>query len=195
MADYKGLFTLMGAVLTLACYVPYFWGLYKKTLKPHMFSWLIWGVLMGIACAAQITAGGGNGTLIMGLSSFFSLAIAAYAAYAGEKHITRSDYVRFVFACASIPLWLATKNPLYAVTLISLIDVAAFWPTVRKSWSKPYEESLPTFALAACQLATSILALDTINLTTALYPATLVLLNMSFCGLLVYRRRKLKVNF
>lgn len=159
--------------------------------KPHFFSWFVWALLMLIAFFAQISDGAGAGAWVIGVSGFCCLAISIYALFKGEKNITRSDWLAFISALTAIPIWYVTKNPLYAVILVSLIDLAAFFPTFRKSWSKPLEESLLTYTICAVTYAMSIVALENFSFTTALYPATLIVANTSFVTMLLIRRKML----
>ncbi len=85
--------------------------------------------------------------------------------------------------------WLMTEDPLYSVIIISLIDVAAFYPTFRKSWHKPDEESLLSYNIASMKLFLSLFALDNFTVTTSLYALTIVITNTAFVIMCVMRRR------
>jgi len=178
------------AIITgLYGYVPYVRGMMKVEVHPHMFSWFIWGLITWIAFAAQVSDGAGAGSWIMCVTGVFCLGIAAVAFKSGERDITRSDWGFFGLSLAAIPLWVMTNNPLWSVILISLIDVLAMMPTVRKSWSRPWSESIEAYAVAGLKFMLSIFALENISLVTALYPAVVVGVNALFCAMLVVRRR------
>jgi hypothetical protein len=176
-------------VLGLLAFLPYVYALYRGQAKPHCFTWFLWGLMMAIAFFAQIKGGAGPGAWITGVSAFAYKGIGLYGLFHGEKTITRTDWITLVFALAAIPLWYITNNPLYSVLLISAIDVMAFVPTYRKSWTKPFEEPISTFAITAVALGLSIVAMDDINMITAFYPATLALTDVVFVILLITRRR------
>jgi hypothetical protein len=89
----------------------------------------------------------------------------------------------------AILLWVLTKNPLYAVILVSAIIVISFYPTVRKSWSKPWSEGLTMHLVGTFNQGCGVLALTNKNVTTVLYPLTMALMSFSFACLLLYRRR------
>lgn len=176
-------------IIGLLAFIPYMYALYKGTAKPHCFTWFLWGLMMGIAFFAQIKGGAGPGAWVTAASAFAYTSIGIFGLFRGEKNITRTDWITLFFALAAIPLWYITKNPLYSVLLISAIDVMAFIPTYRKSWTKPYEEPISTFALTALALFLSIVAMDEINMITAFYPATLGLTDVIFVILLITRRK------
>ncbi|PZO85412.1 MAG: hypothetical protein DI626_07485 [Micavibrio aeruginosavorus] len=185
----------MGAIaigIGIISYIPYLLTILKGRTKPHAFSWLIWGILTAIAFAAQITGGGGVGAWVTGFTAATSLIIVALALFKGEKNVTKSDWLTFVTALLAIPLWYFTKNPLNAVILITIIDALAFYPTFRKSWHRPYEENAFTFTLSGIKFIFATLALETLNITTSLYPLSLVFMNGVFVIMILWRRKALK---
>ena len=182
---------IAAVIIGLAGYAPYFYGIYKQRTRPHVFSWFIWGVLTGIAFAIQIKSGAGAGAWITGFTTLACLTIAAVALRHGEKTITRSDWLTFIAAMASIPLWLLTKDPLYSVLLISVIDALGFYPTFRKTWHKPWEETLISHFMNGAKWIFALAALEQISMNTAFYPFTLVFLNFAFVALALWRRQAL----
>ena len=84
--------------------------------------------------------------------------------------------------------WVLTKDPLGSVILISLIDLIAFYPTFRKTWARPFDETLITYALGGSVMALSTCALTVFNVTTLLYPAVFTLGNLVFIGFCLWRR-------
>jgi len=189
--DYKDFLGVSAALLNFVAYAGYFRGMFRGTVKPHVFSWFVWGVLTAIGYAAQVADGGGAGTWVTGISAVACFIIAGFALRHGEKAITRSDWITFIGAMAAIPLWIATDSPLYSVLLITLIDAIAFWPTFRKAWSKPQEESVFTFAVSALKFGLGVIALGNISMITAFYPLSLVVMNTVFVVVTVLRRRAL----
>lgn len=186
----KEILGLFAVLINVGCYIPYFIGLYRKQLKPHVFSWLLWGLLTGIAFFAQIAAGAGPGAWITGFTTLFLLIITLISLSHGEKNITRSDWASFIIALLAIPLWYVTNDPLWSVILVTAIDALAFYPTFRKSWHQPWQDSATTFFISSVKWIPALMALEIFNLTTALYPASLVIMNGAFVAMLLYRRQK-----
>ncbi len=180
---------ILSMVFALGGLAPYFYALFKGQTKPHAFSWIIWSFVMIIVCAAQFTAGAGPGAWLNGFASTLCLAIGLISLKKGEKNITKSDWVAFIFALLAIPLWVFTKEPLWSVILLTLIDLSAYYPTIRKSWPKPHEETAVTYGVSCFVLTFSILATDVVNLTTILYPAVFIVVNAFVCTMLLTRRR------
>ena len=169
----------------------YLWHIFRRTIKPHIFSWVIWGLLGLIGFAAQVAANAGPGCWAMGVSSALCLVIASAGLFYGEKSITRGDWICFILLLSAIPAWMATNNPLWAVIIVSAIDTGAFYPTFRKSWMAPHQESAASFLLYALQTLLSLAALESFTWTTALYPATILTMNIILTSTLFCRRRLL----
>lgn len=170
--------------------MPYIWGLYKRTAKPHMFSWIIWTVVTGITGAIQLLENAGAGSWFALLNCFLSGSIAVSAFWLGTRDIKRIDWVVLITALSSIPLWVITKNPLWSVILIVSIDAVGYIPTIRKSWHKPYGEPAIPWALSVIVFSLSFMAIESYTVTTYLYPVTFIIVNIFFVGYLLVRRRQ-----
>lgn len=112
----KEILSAIAVVITIVSYIPYVSDIYKGETRPHVFSWIIWGLLTGITYTAQVVEGGGVGTWSMGLTFILCISVG----------------IKFLL-----------------VTL----------------------------------------ALENINLTTVLYPITVIWLNVGFVILILYRRK------
>lgn len=181
--------TILASLLGLYAFYPYIRDTLRGKTHPHVFSWVVWGLLMIIAFFAQVSEGAGPAAAVTGIFALLNLVVVALALRHGERAITRSDWVMLVAALLAIPLWLATKDPVWSVVLICAIDVVAFIPTFRKSWGKPGEETLQTYILCGTSFALSLLVVEAVNLSTILYPATLMATNAVFVAMVVLRRR------
>lgn len=51
--------TLLALALTLYAFQPYLRDILRGRVRPHVFSWVIWGTTTCLAFFAQLTAGGG----------------------------------------------------------------------------------------------------------------------------------------
>ncbi|MEA3399221.1 MAG: hypothetical protein U9R00_01765 [Patescibacteria group bacterium] len=76
-------------------------------------------------------------------------------------------------------MWYLTSNPLGAIILVTLIDLFGYFPTLRKSYSKPHEETATTFFLNGLKFLISLFALQVYTPVTWLYPSGLTLFNFS----------------
>lgn len=181
-------------LMTLAGYFYYFRDIFRGKTKPHAYSWLIWALLTAIAFVGQLSDNGGAGSYVTGVTAFVSFIIFFLALSRGEKNATRSDLVYLVASLLAIVPWLLTNDPVSSVILISIIDFLGFLPTIRKSWSKPYEETLIHYVFAGLKFVLAIIALENYSIITWFYPASLVAANLFFVVMLIIRRKQLPRN-
>lgn len=186
----KAIFTIISLVFSLAIFIPYYINIWKKTAKPHLFSWLIWGILTGIGFVSSLQGGGGGGSLIFALQSVLSLGVAGYALKMGERNITRIDWIFFVSAILVLFIYISSKNAILSITLAALIDVVAYFPTIRKSYSKPFDEPALTYFFSFLGFLFSLGALQMYSYVTIFYPSTMLVINSFFVLFLLFRRNK-----
>ncbi|MCY1440310.1 hypothetical protein D9M71_565780 [compost metagenome] len=182
---------IIGAIsllVTLVQYIPYCRSIYRKQLRPHVFSYLIWGVSAGIVAVAQWSAEAGPGAWAMALVALLCFLVVGLSYRTGTRYISRGDWIAFIVAMLAIPIWVLTDNPLYAVVVVTLIDIAAFYMTLRKAIISPNEESIGFYVLATLQYALSMLAIESYNPTTLLNPLVLALTSSLLIGIMAWRR-------
>lgn len=190
--NFRDILGLLAVIIAFVGYVPYFRDILANKTKPHAFSWLVWGILTGIAFFGQIAGQAGPGAWVTGFTTAICFVIFVFGLIKGRKNIVLIDWLSLLGAGIALLLWFITKEPLLSVILITVIDALAFFPTFRKSFSKPYEETVSTFTLSGLKFVFSILALNKISAITALYPLSLVLMNWIFVLMLIIRRKQLK---
>lgn len=184
----KELLGLLSVLCTIIGEGAYFWSIWKGRSRPHAFSWIIWGLLTGIAFFAQLGKGAGAGAWATGLTSATCLTGAILAFFWGEKDIRKSDAVAFACGLTAIPLWYFTRDALNAVVVATAVEAFAFYPTIRKSWHKPHEELAFAYFLDTIKYSLSILAMEKYSLTAVLYPAFIITIQSAFVTMLLYRR-------
>ena len=188
---HKEILGLVAIVLTIVAFWPYIRSIHQGTTRPHVFSWVIWGVTTFIVFLAQLADRGGAGAWPIGVSGVITIYVA-FLAYLKKSdiRITGVDWLFFTLAMASVPLWYFTSDPLWAVVILTLVDLLGFGPTFAKAYRYPHEEQLTFFALMGLRNFISILALQHYSLTTILFPAAIALACIVFI-LMVARRRRL----
>lgn len=191
----KLILAVVAVVLAAVGSLPYFRDVWRGRTRPHIFTWLVWTVLTGIGFAAQITGGGGPGAWATGVSALFCFLTFLAALRYGEREIVLADWLSLLGSALAGVGWLLTSGPLLAVILISITDALGFFPTFRKSWSKPEQETALTWVVASLKFPIAIMALDRLDLVTVLYPATVTTLNILFVVMVVARRKTLRERY
>lgn len=187
--DYHVVLGSLATCIAFISYIPYFRDILKGTTKPHPFSWFIWGFITAIIFAAQIVEKGGAGAWTAGLTAVACFVISALALYWGDRKISKLDWFCFFSALLGIVFWRVTSNPLTAVVTVTLVDLIAYIPTFVKAYYYPRQETLSTYVLSTLKWVVAIPALVTLNLTTLLFPATMIIANSIFVWMVVVRRK------
>jgi hypothetical protein len=191
MAEYKSALGGLSVLIGFIAYAVYFKGIFKNWIKPHVFSWLIWGVVITIAFAAQVVKGGGAGTWNTGITALMCFVIAGLAYPRGTKDFSTYDWISLAGAFAALLLWILLKEPTGSVIILCVINVCATIPTLRKSYGYPQEESAITFTLNGLKFVIAIMALQSYSLATWLFPAVVFLGNVAIISVILIRRKQL----
>lgn len=187
--EYKLLLGSIAVGIEILSYLFYFLGIARGKTKPHAFTWLVWGVLNVVAFAAVLVAGGKAGAWILGVNALACLTISGIGFY--QRHVDYDiyDWLALLGALVGVYLWWLTSNPLYAVILVCLSDGVGSVPIFRKAHRAPFEENVPAFAVGILYYPLAILALESLNLTTWLYPAFVIVLDGALVLLILFRRK------
>lgn len=189
MNYYKELLSAVAIALTLVAFIPYIYSIRRGRINPHVLSWIIWGVTTIIVFGAQLQDRGGVGAWPIGISGVITLYVA-FLAYLrrGDITVTNADWMFFVTAILSLPLWYITSDPLWAVILLTIVELLGFFPTIIKSYNHPFHESLLFFALVIIRNIMAIIALENYSVTTILFPLAVALSCVLLILIIIFRR-------
>jgi hypothetical protein len=182
---------VIGSAVSLLVAIPYGYAIYRRTTRPHLFSWLIWSVVTAIAAAGQFVAGAGPSawcTAAIAITCFITLVASIFR---GERSRAKSDWLFLGIALSAIPIWVLTKDPTISVCLVTLIELAGLGPTVRKTVHDPWSENLTYFALCVLKYFLAMLALGTWSVAVAFYPTVNIVASVGVCILIIVRRKLL----
>lgn len=166
----------------------------EGTAKPHLFSWIPWTLTTAVGFWASLSHGGGYGSWLFALQAVCCSIVLIYAIFRGEKEITTLDRVAFVGSVLAVVIYIFTKDAIIAILLPATADCLGFAPTFRKSFMKPREEPVSTYALSGSSFALSIAAVSVYTLETVFYAAVLVAANFAFVAFELARQRMLKTH-
>jgi hypothetical protein len=177
-------------VLTLYAFYPYVRGILTGSIRPHVFSWIIWGITTGLVFLAQLSAHGGAGAWAIGVSACITMCIAELAwQRRADIALTGSDWLFLIMALVAIPLWQLTHDAMWSVCLLTVTDLLGFGPTVRKAWRHPRDESVQFYGLFLSRNIVVILALQSYSVTTVLFPAATAMACAAVMGVILGRRK------
>lgn len=185
----KDFFSLLAGVLTILAFLPYIRAILRGHARPHVLSWIIWGSTTFVVFLAQLSDGAGVGAWPIGLSGLITLAVAGLAfRHRGDISIKRIDYLFLVAAFSALPFWYFTSNPLWAVSILTLVDLLGFGPTFRKGYDHPHQDSLVFFMLMTIRNLLVVAALQHYSATTVMFPASIAVACMAYIVMVMYRR-------
>ncbi len=189
----KEILGIIAVFFTFASSIPYIKSILLGKTKPHFFTWLIWTISTAMVFCAQISDNAGAGAWAVGFSVIIT-AFIAFLSYLKKSDIiiTRNDKFFLLLALSAIPVWYITANPLWFVILITVIDVIAYIPTLKKSYIKPFEELLLLYILMIIESFFVILALENYSLVNSLYTVAIIIANIMLIILIFIRRLDLK---
>lgn len=191
--DVKEYLSALGIALTFVAYLPYIYFIIKNKTKPHVFSWGIWGVTTIIVFLAQLSDKGGAGSWVIGVSGTLVTSIAVLA-YVKKSDVTikKIDWYFLFGAITALCFWYFSSNPLWAVVILTGMNVIGFGPTLIKAYANPFEENLNFFVILIPRNLISIAALEHYSLTTVLFPIITAMACLVLVGLVIYKR--LEIN-
>jgi hypothetical protein len=188
--ELKAWLSIAATALTLLAYLPYLWSILFGGVRPHIFTWVIWGTATLLAFAAAYHSDGGWGAWVIGLSAVISFIVATLAYIKrADVTISHADIFFFIAALAAMPLWWLAHDPVWAVLLLTLIELLGFAPTFRKTWHAPHSESITFLVLLILRNTLIIFALAHYTLSTVLFPAAAELACLMLVILMLWRRR------
>jgi len=137
--------------------------------RPHPFTWGLWAVIGGVGATANIAAGGGWGAAILVVWTVLP-ATVCFIALRRPTNEQRASWLGLGICVIGVFLWLVLANPLAAAIAVTVADISAVWPTLRKTWRDPSSEPRLNWGLDSASSMLSIAGLAVFS------PATLLLL-------------------
>ena len=189
MYEYKEILGIITIIIAVVSYSAYFFNIFTTCTLPRTTSWFIWGLLNTIAFFVQYESGAGYGAWVTGFTAVMCLAISAISFFKCDEHLTKYDWIPLLGAFIAIILWYITDDALIAIIITTVTYTLGFIPTLHNAYFHPEEETATTFGLNSLKFLISLFAIESLSLTTWLYPFTLVILNAILASVIVLRRK------
>lgn len=188
----KEVISTIAVILTFIAYIPYYRDILKGKTSPHVYSWSLWGLLTVLLVALQIKGGAGPATWVTAAAGLLCIGVVVLSLRKGKKDITVSDTVVAILSLIAIGFWLVANQPIISIVLVIAADMLAFIPTVRKSWKKPYSETLSLYVTNAIRFFLALAAVRTYTFLSSSWIIAWAVGNTLFSIMLVVRRRQIK---
>lgn len=181
--------------LNLIAFGPYIFDIIRGKTKPHLYSWLIWALITGIVFIGQHAEGAGAGAWVTGITTCINFVICLLAFKWGTSDITLSDKICLASALAILVLWMISDSMLLSIVLVTIVDVLAFVPTIRKILKAPHQETFITYPLSSIRCLLGLMAIANYSLVTCIYPLAMLAMYTLITGILLYERPVLMRGF
>lgn len=186
----KDILTILTIALGIVAYIPYLKDLIFGNTKPHIYSWLVWTILNITLFSIQFNNGAGPISFIYLITGVICTVIMLFGIGDGIRNITKLDGLFLVLSLVSLGLWVIAKEPLISSILISIVNIMALIPTIRKSWINPFEETLSTYILSTIRTILTVYLFETYSLITLLSPLVGIIITTMFIIMLIVRRKQ-----
>jgi len=192
LSEIKNIIGVFALILVFIGYIPYVQDVIKGKTIPHIYSWFLWGFVTLIAFALQVSDKAGVGAFVTLAAAIMCGVVIAlsFVVHKGKRDITKLDTIFLLLAFVSLGFWLIAKQPVISAILATTTDLLGFAPTIRKSWNKPFSETLSLYSLNTFRFGLAALSLQHYSIITALYPISWCIANGLFAVMLIIRRKK-----
>lgn len=187
----KTTIAVIAALLAVAGNLPYLRDIVRKKVMPHPYTWLVWSIVSCIVFFGQLARGAGIGALPTAAAEIFTIIIFLFSLQYGFKNIRKIDTVFLVLALLGIIPWLLTKDPTISVVIAVAIDLVAFVPTIRKTWSHPRTEAPTLYGMNVLRHILMLFSLQAYNIATTLHSIVMITVNTLMTGIILFRKESI----
>jgi len=179
---------IIASILAIIGNVPYLRDIIKNRAQPHPYTWLVWTLVSCIVFFGQLAKGAGIGALPTAASEIFTIIIFFFSLKYGFKNVRKIDTLFLTIALLGIIPWMLTKDPTISVIIAVSIDLVAFLPTIRKTWSKPNTETPVLYAMNVFRHILMLFSLQAYNIATTLHSIVMIVTNSIMTGIILRKR-------
>lgn len=181
--------SIVATLIAIVGIFPYIRDIFSLKTKPHIYTWIIWGLTQGTALFGIWYGGGGWGALNLTVGMLLVMGVIFFSFKYGTKNITKFDTLVLIAALCAILVWWQLHQPVLSVVMVSIIDVMGYIPSFRKSYTEPWSETLVTWFAFSISNCFALLALNEHNLLTMTYLVSITCANFAIILFCLFRRR------
>lgn len=108
----------------------------------------------------------------------------------GHGVFRRKDLGALLIAGIGIVLWRLTDAPLYALTIVILVDLLGMWLTMTKTWKEPETETLSTWLISGTAGLLGVCAVAKVTPIEIAYPLYICGANIVIATIILARRKR-----
>lgn len=184
----KDALAIIAALIAVAGNVPYLRDAFKKRVRPHPYTWLVWTIVSGITFFGQLTKGAGIGALPAGVAEVFTVSIFLFSLQYGFKYVVKTDKYFLAAALLGLIPWVIFDDPTLSVVIAVSIDLVAFVPTIRKTWKRPDTERPELYSANVLRHILTLFSLQAYNVATTLHSIAMIITNSIMTGIILLKK-------
>ncbi len=172
---------LIASVLAIVGNISYLKDIFKGRVKPHPYTWFIWTIVSLTTFFGGLAKGAAIGALPTGIAEGFTIIIFLFSLkylFGREVgQIRKIDHYFLAICLIGLVPWVLTKNPTISVVIVVAIDVIAFVPTLRKTWSHPETEKPMLYGMNVGRHVLTLFSLGAYNIATTIHSVAMICTN------------------
>lgn len=184
----------LSGITGLLSFPPYIRDIFKGTTKPERATWFIWTVLNWIAFAGQFAEGATHSLWMTGVQAVFETVVFLLSIRKGVGGLSRRDIVGLMVAALGLILWYLTRDALFALLFVVLVDGSGLVLTVLKTYEDPESETISAWVWSGLSGLLACFAVGSFNVTLLIYPFYIFLANMSVLLAIYLGKKRLKLQ-
>lgn len=181
MFDIKTIIAIIASILAVIGNLSYLRDILAEKVKPHPYTWFVWSIVSMTTFLGGLAKGAGIGALPTGIAEGFTIIIFIFSLkylFRGTAgHIRKIDNYFLAVALVGLIPWAITHDPTISVVIMVLIDIVAFVPTLKKTWSSPGTENPLLYEMNVTRHILTLFSLQMYNVATVFHSIAMICVN------------------
>lgn len=190
--EFKEILGVIASIVAAGISLSYIYTIVRGKTRPHLYSVAMDALISTIVFAGAFTAGAGAGIWSLGVATVLVYVMVFLCLKYGTKDVKPIDGIFALAALLSVVPWILTKDPTLSVVLASFINLVSFIPAYRKTWNAPYSEPATIWGANGLKHVISLPATSVFSVATVFYSVSIILLNIVFVAMILWRRKQTK---
>ena len=188
----KEIIAVIAATVAIAGNIPYLIDVIRQRVKPHPYTWLVWTIVSGVTFFGALQKGAGVGVIPIASAEIFTIIIFLFSLRYGFKNISRTDTYFLIVALLGLVPWAITKDPTISIIIVVSIDLIAFIPTLRKTYTHPHSETPILYSMNVVRHILTLFSLQAYNIATMLHSIVMIIINSLMTFMILYCKNEKK---
>jgi hypothetical protein len=182
---------ILGALVFIACDIPYLIDTIQSKIKPHRVTWGVVFLLNTIGFANQLASGASNSLWLFGAAVLMTGAIFLASLKNGVGGHTKQDIIAIVASAIGLALWALFNSPIFSIFANIFVATVALLPTYTKAKKHPETETKIAWLGGAIGALLATISVGTLNWHLLILPGASTLLQGYMVYILYLRPRRL----